>query len=541
MDATGEAEREHRYILITQCLQNDLFFSDECRLGLPRRSVAEMVLPRADADAWVQKPSREHIERKRLDAGPLGQFLRATIGEGLKGKRETGPLHVINIRDWHEPSEAYDLERRAYGPHCEPGTVGAAYLTGLERYLDPRGSPAGDKAHFFHKGDVRIYHVHSQSVFDFKPQSGQPDTSEAKHVPSQLEQLLDILIQGTDDDIESLARPMGPNTNWRALHDLADAVNARHPEGGTPLAYVAVIGAYTDIKVLTLLAGIRTRYEVRNLAVSDTLTASATLDRHLNGLDFAAKVLGVDVIHGLNELIRYLGGSPTVRNEGDLIATAPYARYETFFQDKQHVLAYQDEKLREYLFLTERRSVDVYERIKRANQFLIWFGSFFLILTLLGAVLAAIFPDPFDWKLPLVTGSVSLLQLIGAFYTKPIHDLQQNLTNLAQFKMILESHSLKTAFARFHLTTPLTLREVQSRTEAEDGTRQVTAFRELIDAIQAYDKADFASLTKLAFSQWSDGGGNGHGAPATGAPKPTEVHAEPSQVGIGEAAGKPAG
>jgi hypothetical protein len=297
---------------------------------------------------------------------------------------------------------------------------------------------------------------------------------------------------------------------------------------------VAVIGAYTDIKVITLLAGIRTRYEVRNLAVSDTLTASATLERHLNGLDFASKVLGVDVIHGLNELTRYLGGSPSIRNEGELVAAPPFSRYETFFQDKQHVLAYQDEKLREYVALTERRSVDVYVRIKRANQFLIWFGTLFLILTLAGAVLAQVFPNRFDWKLPLVTGSVSLLQLIGAFYTKPIHDLQQNLTNLAQFKMILESHSLKMAFARFHLTTPMTLREVQSLTEAEDAARQVKAFRELIEAIQAYDKADFASLAQLAFSQWNDGS-HDPSAPPSSVPKPAGVPVEPGHAGIGEA------
>src|SRR5438034_622980 len=66
--------------------------------------------------------------------------------------------------------------------------------------------------------------------------------------------------------------------------------------------YIAVIGVYTDLKVLTLLAGLRTRYNVPNLAVSDTLTASPTLERHLAGLDFAAKLLGVEVIHGVNDL-----------------------------------------------------------------------------------------------------------------------------------------------------------------------------------------------------------------------------------------------
>ena len=38
--------------------------------------------------------------------------------------------------------------------------------------------------------------------------------------------------------------------------------------------YVGVLGFYTDIKVKMLLTGLRTQYELPNLAVSDTFTAS---------------------------------------------------------------------------------------------------------------------------------------------------------------------------------------------------------------------------------------------------------------------------
>ena len=61
-----------------------------------------------------------------------------------------------------------------------------------------------------------------------------------------------------------------------------------------------------------------------------------------------------------------------------MVARSSFARYRSFFQDKQNVLAFQDEKLRQYLALTERRSLDVYERIKRTNTFLILFGCTFL-------------------------------------------------------------------------------------------------------------------------------------------------------------------
>lgn len=42
---------------------------------------------------------------------------------------------MINIRDWHAPGTAYDVERRVYGTHCERGTWGAKYVDSLEKYL----------------------------------------------------------------------------------------------------------------------------------------------------------------------------------------------------------------------------------------------------------------------------------------------------------------------------------------------------------------------------------------------------------------------
>lgn len=105
-----------------------------------------------------------------------------------------------------------------------------------------------------------------------------------------------------------------------------------------------------------------------------------------------------------------------------------------------------------------------------------------------------------DWKVTAVTGGIGLLQLVSAFFSKPIRDLQQNLTNLAVFKMILESHSLKTALARFHLTTPQTLRELQTEEEAKLAEAQVRVLQQQVTAIQEFDSADFADLARLALA-----------------------------------------
>ena len=53
-----------------------------------------------------------------------------------------------------------------------------------------------------------------------------------------------------------------------------------------------------------------------NLAVSDTFTASPTLERHLAGLDYAAKVLDVEVVHGINDLVGFLGPATGRRGRG---------------------------------------------------------------------------------------------------------------------------------------------------------------------------------------------------------------------------------
>src|SRR5262249_25015417 len=144
-----------RYVLITECLQNDLFLNRECRLSLPDAVVRTMLLGKKRFDEDLGTASRRSLPSDQLEAGPLGRFLAATVGRRMSGEdghrrrddKDEEPddvLDVINIRDWHVEDDNYDAERKRYGAHCERGTWGAAYIEGLEDYLDPGGRQAGD-------------------------------------------------------------------------------------------------------------------------------------------------------------------------------------------------------------------------------------------------------------------------------------------------------------------------------------------------------------------------------------------------------------
>ena len=134
--AAPKAEKETRYVLITECLQNDLFFNPECRIFLLDEAVRQLLVAKKDRDRYDVEAAPRHVSRELLERGPLGLFLQATIGERFAG-HQPGLLHVINIRDWHTPDDSYDAERRVFGRHCLAGSWGARYIEGLEQYLDP--------------------------------------------------------------------------------------------------------------------------------------------------------------------------------------------------------------------------------------------------------------------------------------------------------------------------------------------------------------------------------------------------------------------
>lgn len=501
-----------RYILLTQCMQNDFFLNRECKLKLPDIEVKKMLIGGVANDSLQhlgteKGGNRVKIEENKIKNGPLGQFLKSLVEQRRKGIDGKGLLHIINIRDWHGPGQNYDDERRKYGAHCEQNSWGGDYISGLKTYFNPlskNGNSHFEEATFFQEGDVRIYHIHSDTVFDFKPrfESSGSRYSDGKYLASELELILDLITLGSDEQLDTLANILRTYKNsdekpsrLKEIEKLSD--NVKNISGNTHNIYAAVIGVYTDIKVITLLAGLHSRYQISNLAVSDTLTASASLERHLNGLDFAHKVLNVEVIHGLNDLLRYLGCSPTVDNELEIVVSQNYSRFSSFFLDKQNLLSYESEKLRDYIYLTQRRSENVYKAIERSNKFLLIWGAIFLSITLFGVVINAIArTEIFNWQSLLVTGGLSLIQLVTVFFRRPMDDMQKNLTNLAIFRMILESHSMKMALARYHLTTPQTLRE---DIDPEASKKQVAALEEEINVIEKIDFQDFQALTKLGF------------------------------------------
>jgi hypothetical protein len=271
---TDKRREDARYVLLTQCLQNDLFGNRNCSLGLPDPVVRMMLLGKRRFEFDQGEDGHRRLPQKVLARGPLGLFLGAAIGRRLTGAERHGTLHVINIRDWHEPGRSYDAERQLYGRHCEAGTWGADYLDGLEQFLDPLRAPADQEARYSDSEHVRIHHVHSDSLFDFKPRSQTIKAGARKFQAAELEDLLDVIVEGSDHQLEEL-REVASKGNPARLADLAR--RARNGNGSAPPElYVAVIGVYTDIKVKTLLTGLRTRYNLPNLAVSDTFTASST-------------------------------------------------------------------------------------------------------------------------------------------------------------------------------------------------------------------------------------------------------------------------
>jgi len=501
---------EPRYVLITECLQNDFVLNGQCRLALPEAIARTVLLGR---ETQGSKATRVNASlRKAADGvrplppdaiaeGPLALFLDDTIGSRMRGEKSRGVLHVINIRDWHVPDENYDFERRRYGAHCEAGSWGAGYIDGLQRWLDPASPltlPDGS-AHYFEQGSVRVHHVHADSIFDFRPRRIHIKAEDRKFKASALEILLDVILQGSDADHEQARESLRDDPQPRALWKLAHAIDDDEGLRTTDPLYVAVIGFYTDIKVALVLSALRARYELPNVAVSDTFTASTTLERHLSGLDYASKLLNVEVIHGIGNLSRFLGSPGQQRDESAIVAADSFSRYQNYFQDRQNVLAHESEKLQQYEQLTQRRSIAVYNTIRVANTFLIVWGMIFLTATLVLSILSAL--GVVRWELAAVTGTLSLAQFVGAFFTKPGADMQRNLTNLAVLKMILESHSLKTAIARFHLTTPQALRELQTQDEAVDATRQIETLQKELQAIEDVDRADFAALERLGFGR----------------------------------------
>jgi nicotinamidase-related amidase len=466
MEPAGEGQYvQEQYILITQCLQNDFFLNLDCQLSLPESAVSKLLLDREGGEALRTEGHRRVLPEAELRHSPLARFLDATVGSRMRGHGD-GVLHLINVRDWHVPGEAYDLERRQYGAHCEADTWGAAYLDGLTDLLAPEPPPGGAADDW--GGRLRVHHVRSNTLYDFQ---------------------------------DTPAHPPGPG--HREASPLAALLDELLADGRHETTHVVVVGVLTDIKIQLLLTGIRSRYDVRQLVVSDALTASRTLERHLTALDFCQRVLRTEVMTGLAELARFLGSRPdddrrlTRGGGGD----AEFAGYSSYIQDKQGILSYEDARLRDYRIQTSERLRQAQRTVGFAAKFLLGLGTCLLLTALLLSLLGVVFPGRVGWQSPAVLGALGAGQIVTLFFTRPVRSVQDALAEETIYRMVLESRSLKVALARYHVTTANALRR------HDDFGSQSDALERQLEVLEKIDAADFERLKGLGVTPRSDQSG----------------------------------
>jgi nicotinamidase-related amidase len=477
----GAANGSEIYILITQCLQNDFFLNLNCRLCLPADAAGKLLIHPLSEKPFSESKSRRTIDAATLRKGPLARLLQATVGQRLRGAGQgTGTLHLVNIRDWHTPGEHYDRERRVYGSHCQAGTWGAEYIDGLTHLLDPDSTRRKI-------GDTR------REDPDFSPEPEPHGSVVVHHVHS-----------GTLFDLESFA--FRPSELARVLGEIIKPGNREHVR-------VAVIGVYTDIKIQIVLQSLRVAYDLENIVVSDSLTASPTLERHLGALDFASKVLGVEVMHGVGDLARFLGSDPGRDEELESSASeVAFADYAQYFRDKQSIISYEDTQLRSYRAQITPRLRRTVRVITFTNGFLIFCGVATLGATVALALIAGFHPGRVPIVFPSLLLGLSVVQTVSLFFNRPVKGLATTLSRESVFRMLLESRSLRLALARQQLTAPQALSAGVGSSYGPDrgdgpdhaggrfeeamrrGQLRTALLREQLEVLTNLDKIDFDRL-----------------------------------------------
>lgn len=473
-----EEPEEQIYILVTECLQNDFFLNLNCRLVLPEDAASKFLIHPASELGFCEKRSRRTIKGRRtnkggaIQDGPLGRLLKATVGQRREGEGH-GILHLINIRDWHTECEAYDRERLVYGPHCEPGTWGAEYVEGLEELLDPDGtrSKMGDGPQ-----EVSL-RLNLEEIRCKTDQEGtKPATVVVHHVQSN-----------SLFDLDSFAyRDQQP--------ELAQVLQGIITKDNHLKVRVAVIGVYTDIKIQIILQSLRVAYNPKHLVVADSLTASPTLERHLAALDFAQKVLGVEVMHSIGDLVRFLGTEPADEELESSANEVEFADYAEYFRDKQSIVSNEDTQMRSYRQQITGRLRETVRTVKITSYFLIGCGILTLGSTVILAVITAVHPARLPIILPALLLGLSVVQLVSVFFSKPTEQLRGMLNEEVTLRMLLQSRSLRLALARYHLTTPQAL-------HCKDGCdHSAKILRDYIELLMMMDKTDFDRFNSPVFT-----------------------------------------
>ena len=212
-------------VLITQCLQNDFVKPIEAHEPLPNK-------------LHVGREEATRLMGPDPSAGPVAQL--------MSWAREQAPetLHVIHIRDWHDPEDPRQKDHLAmFGPHCVKNTSGAKLVLDLDDEVGSRRN----------------------------------------------EQLVDAL---TLNDFEGTTLP-----------GIIARIQAE--ANGEPLR-VGVVGVWTEAKVSFLLYDLKTRCRIDELATCSALDASASRMQHFNALEQMKKILGCQVFDSVGDFVAWL-------------------------------------------------------------------------------------------------------------------------------------------------------------------------------------------------------------------------------------------
>ena len=308
--------------------------------------------------------------RSRTGRSGSSSARSSAAGARTNGRR----LHVINIRDFHVPGPRYDVERRAYGGHRESGTWGVRYLDGLDRYLDPTGCADECLRRGRRRADLpRAIRLGLRFQAAAETRGGRAASRPSSKTCST------SCCRGSDEDLEESRRLCARGASARSTTLRGRSTPARSRVHR--IRPTSPSSASRRTSRCRCCSSACARYDLPNLAVSTPFTAS-TLERHLSGLDYAAKgVLDVEVVHGINDLVGYLGPPAPVEDEEALVARSSSRATARSSRTNRTCSPSRTRSCASTWLLTERRSLDVYERIKRTNTFLILFGCTFLVLT----------------------------------------------------------------------------------------------------------------------------------------------------------------
>lgn len=459
----NQTRSKDRYILITQCLQKDFLENTDCKLCIDEEERRRLL----HGENGEKSP--------KVENGPLYCFLKSTVGEVKNKNRDD--LYIIHIRDHHESSnENYQHEMMKYGRHCEIDTDGWEFLDKEFKPFFELDNLDRDGDDFIGRKKERIFEVKSTSIHDFKP--------EKQGEKARLERILDYLI---------FKEPKPENKN----------------------IYILVIGVYTDIKVKILVTDLRTRYRNINIAVASSLTASRSIERHISALDFMKKVLDVVIVHKIPNLLAFLGEKSNKIlseckdcKEGDDF----YKEYGDYEVDKQKIIDYAKRKRLEFRQMVGKKAERLYSFVYWLNIILAIIGVIFLIIPIIkvlaiGNVILFNFifdlnfaPLQYSFVSDAIFGGIGLGAFSIIFFSKRMSILQKNLTNFAQFAMLLDSHSLKTAIAQHHLTTPIQLRNVTDSEKIDNQQKSVKLIKQKIEALGLIDSSTNQLLYSLLYT-----------------------------------------